>query len=338
MVGMGHLMRCLSIADAAKAMGIDSHFILADAFGQDIILQRDHTATVLNTDYRMMNQELPSLRHILAETPATIVVDSYYASNEYLASLTGCAKVAYMDDWVNRAVPVNYVINYNLYSSSTEYKRLYEEASATMPTMLLGPTYAPLRKGFSKPSRASYQNKPKRIILLVGGTDPERMAMRLVCHISDAELLSDDTEFHLMVGSSEPDLDYLRGVADCEPAFTLHENVTDVAALMSRMDLAISASGTTLYELCACGIPTVCYTLSEDQVKVSKAFADAGAMLHGGDYRNCTTNVSPLFSQLNHLFENEGLRKSLGETASNLVDGQGAYRIVLSISNRTAFE
>ncbi|MBQ8878073.1 MAG: hypothetical protein IJ029_05040, partial [Lachnospiraceae bacterium] len=64
-----------------------------------------------------------------------------------------------------------------------------------------------------------------------------------------------------------------------------YENITDMAALMSTCDLAVSAAGTTLYELCALGVPAISFTMADNQLVAAKAFDEAGAIPCAGDIR-----------------------------------------------------
>ena len=72
---------------------------------------------------------------------------------------------------------------------------------------------------------------------------------------------------------------------------TLHENVTDLSFLMRDCDLAVSAAGTTLYELCALGVPAVSFTMADNQLTAARAFADAGAIPCAGDIRGNSGKV-----------------------------------------------
>ena len=55
--------------------------------------------------------------------------------------------------------------------------------------------------------------------------------------------------------------------------------------------LAVSAAGTTLYELCALGVPAVSFTMADNQLTAARAFADAGAIPCAGDIRENSGKV-----------------------------------------------
>ena len=146
-IGSGHIMRCLSLADAAGERGMDCLFVTAGAEFRDIIQDRGYRCIVLGTDYTDMESELPTLTRILSrEKPDTIIADSYQVTANYLETLRHYGKLVYIDDLAAFAYPVDALINYSLGAEDVDYKALY--AGQTEPKMLIGPRYIPLRRDF----------------------------------------------------------------------------------------------------------------------------------------------------------------------------------------------
>ena len=139
-IGMGHIMRTLSIADAFVSDDCNVEFVIADDSVSKLIQSRGYKASILNSDYQRMDDELvlwPST------SPDLIIVDSYYVTAPYLQSLksklkaTG-GKLAYIDDVYTFPYPVDILIDYNAYASSDIYNKLYE--GSEQPQLILGPT------------------------------------------------------------------------------------------------------------------------------------------------------------------------------------------------------
>lgn len=329
-VGMGHLMRCLSVADEATRMGVDCMFACNNKDALNIVNARGHRAIALGCDYRCLGPELPQLENMVSGRDCVIVVDSYFADNEFLECVRKIAPTAYFDDFAETPRPTDLLINYNVFATMKEYKSIYK--NAMLPRLALGPCYAPLRSQFQGLTNYLERDSKSGVLVCVGGSDPERIALRLVRTLSDNPSLRHERRFSFMLGALEPDLLELRRIADNSNWLIMREQVDDVAGLMCGFEAAISASGTTLYELCACGLPTVAYCLSPDQDRPSRAFSEKGAMVYGGDLRIAGSEYAALI-KLGSLLENPEQLASLSDTACRVVDGHGAERLANEIIN-----
>ena len=99
---------------------------------------------------------------------------------------------------------------------------------------------------------------------------------------------------------------------------------------MQEADIAITAGGTTVYELCACGTPSVCYVMADNQMPNARALAREGLMLYGGDVRQGHWQEE-VFVRLDRLLADAGLRKEMAAGMQRLVDGKGADRIARAL-------
>lgn len=98
-VATGHVMRCLSIADAAKEMGKDTMFIVADEKPIEMLKQRGYEAIVLHTLWNNMDRELEVLLPLIKERGINkLLVDSYQVTDSYLQRLEEVTEVFYLDD------------------------------------------------------------------------------------------------------------------------------------------------------------------------------------------------------------------------------------------------
>lgn len=360
-VGAGHVMRCLSIADAARDKGIECTFVTAgDAF-EEIITIRGYRDIVLGTDYKNMNSELPQMTRIIeVEHPAAVFVDSYFVTHEYLKELRhvvnllgnvspavtdgtitdtnsiiptdhiGYVKLIYIDDVLAFPYPCDILLNYNIYADEEEYRNLYKDT--VVPELLLGTLYAPLRKEFTGADEKRYNcDRPgHKIFISTGGADFEHLMPELI-----REIKRRDTEyvFHLVIGSANEDKNIIFAESSGEDRIVLHENVTDMAELMLSCDVAISAAGSTLYELCACRIPAVTYILADNQIPGARGFEQLGIMECAGDIREVGAKVlaERLIDKALQLCVHEHGRNLISERLGSVVDGCGAKRIVKSV-------
>ena len=180
-IGMGHVMRCLSIAEAVAEMDGQPKpvFLTADEGCCHLISDRGFQSIVLNTDYRDMMSELPQLAKLLDKENDIILVDSYQVSEEYYMALGQLAKVACLED-MGEPYPVDLLINYNIYGTQLEanyQKQSGDDRESTCHDrhpgqVLLGVEYMPLRKAFQLPSKYVVKDKVTDVTITTGGSDP----------------------------------------------------------------------------------------------------------------------------------------------------------------------
>lgn len=327
-IGLGHIMRCLSLAKALQQQGIDCVFIMADKAGHEIVKAHGFEIECLQTQYNKMELELPEVFRILTQkNPLFTIVDSYFVSPRYLSALGRICATVYLDDLAKTAYPVDTLINYNIYSSEEQYKKLYRENGERLPRLLLGPEYAPLRAEFNKVPPKEIKAKAQDILISTGGSDPQNVTMEILLRLQKSVLWK-EAHFHVVVGRLNPYLEALKSFSQQNPQVVLHFDVAAMAALMCGCDLAVSAGGSTLYELCACSVPTVTYTLADNQLPGAHAFHRQGLIYNAGDYRQDGHEaLSGIVRRLEELWEDKELRAELSKKQRAIVDGKGAMHI-----------
>ena len=289
-IATGHLMRCLSIAQACQTLSLPVCFLVSDEDSASLLKQFDPAGTfpvkiLSSAVYNEMEQELPELLSLLSEAPSLLFIDSYFVTEPYLQAFAGVCPVAYLDDLQLFDYPVDLVINYDVIPEDMlpSYQAAYTKADQT----LLGASYTPLRRQFQMDVPA-VRPSVKDILITTGGSDPYHFCLNLLSCFQErlSSLLAEpDFHLHILIGSLSKDRELLQELAKELPFLMLHENVSDMATLMASCDLAVSAAGTTLYELCAAGIPAISYTFADNQLPSSLAFASAGAVPCAGDLR-----------------------------------------------------
>ena len=110
----------------------------------------------------------------------------------------------------------------------------------------------------------------------------------------------------------------------------VHFQLRRVADLMCQCDVAVSAAGSTLYELCACGVPTVTYVLADNQIPGARAFDRQGLIMMAGDCRAQGTEEK-IISQLQRLIADSNLRELTSRQMQQVVDGKGAWRLAQAL-------
>lgn len=334
MTGSGHIMRCLSIANEAKRRGHHTLFVTAGNEFEDIITSRGHEIAVMNTDYTDMPSELDRFMAVInARHPQTVIIDSYYVTESYLKALKESGRVPaliYIDDVSAFPYPCDMLLNYNIYGPDAGYKALYSGSGVHEPKFLLGTAYAPLREEFQNLLPRQVKKTAADILVSTGGADAEHMGLSLLREVLSRKRELEHLRFHFIIGSMNGDRDAIRSLASGMQSVVLHENVTDMSRLMQQMDLAVSAAGSTLYELCATQTPSVTYVLADNQIPGAEGFMRHGILKSAGDVRELGSLAlaERLVSVAVAFAADYEKRISVSRKMRTVVDGRGAERIL----------
>ena len=331
-VGLGHVMRCLSIADALKDNGEEVLFVTADAKCETLLKARSFPHIILHSDYADMDGEIDALCALIEEhQPSAVLVDSYFVTDRYLTALKERVKLIYVDDLLAFSYPVDILINYNIFADAEEYQRLYRD-TADVPQIVLGTEYTPLRKEFSQVTPRPQPQIANKVLISTGGADPQHIALSMIRYLArNAEAFA-DLAFTFIIGGANMDLDEIRELSDGIDQIKIVYNVSEMSKLMCEHNIAVSAAGSTLYELCACGLPTITYVLADNQIPAAKVFSEKGVMIDAGDVRKDADFIQHIFAAVQMLSQNQEQRMNMARAAVCLADGRGAYRLATMIT------
>lgn len=278
-IATGHVMRCCAIASEFSKAGHKVKFILADDKSVNIIDRFGFDFHILKTQWNDMSSEITILSDFILENPCNLLfVDSYYATKNYFNSLKHITKLAYLDDLCNEAYNVDYIINYSIYAKDMNYDSFYKSKTVK----LLGPDFIPLRSNFYNIPKHQVKTNVDNILLLTGGSDNYHIALNFANMVID-EGMNYDT--HIVCGTFNVDLNKLYALVATNHNIHIHLNVANIETLMCAADIAISAGGSTTYELAACGTPTITYSLADNQIKNVKKWDALNLMDYSGDVR-----------------------------------------------------
>lgn len=329
-IGSGHIMRCLSIADAALSKGEDCCFIMASDDFSEMIDSRGYKHYELGTDYS--NLESEDCISLLKELrPDSMVVDSFSVTYQYLNNLHNYCKksgiaLIYCDDTLVFPYPCDILINYHIFASDEEYSLLYNEKQK--PRLLLNTMYVPLRREFQALGDCSKNSFEGNILVSTGGADPEHITIEIIKRAREISNLS----FHIVVGALNKDKEQIYEVATGYENIVIHENAV-MSKLMMKCDMAISAAGATLYELCLTQTPTITFVSSDNQIPIAEGFSSKGLMKNCGDVRVLGKEklAKDIVDSINELSSDKKSLKRKSALLKNVVDGYGSNRIIEEI-------
>jgi UDP-2,4-diacetamido-2,4,6-trideoxy-beta-L-altropyranose hydrolase len=336
-IGTGHVMRCLALAqawqDARQDEGRRAVFAMAEATQAIQVRLVAESCEVISVSCATGTPEDSVQTIALARTTNAewIVVDGYRFTAEYQRTLRDAGlKVLFLDDYGHAEhYYADIVLNQNVSASAELY------ASRELHTrLLLGPRYCLLRREFEAWHDWKREVSPvcRRLLVMMGGSDAGNLTARVIEAVALARV--ENLETTVVVGGSSPHLATLEGLAaQLQQKVTIRRDVANIPELMATADVAVSAAGSTCWELCRLGLPALLLDVAANQTAVARELDRVGCAFHVGDQ---TTSVEMMADQLKRLVDDYDLRRSLAMRSRQLVDGQGATRVV-SILRRADF-
>lgn len=324
-VGNGHVMRCLTIADACFKAGMYPIFVCAGTEAEELIQGRGYTVKILHTDYRKVEDELPKWKEWIPEG-SFVVLDSYYLTKAYVDELLKKGyRTVWLDDTGEQKYTVNLLINYNLYAEELGYETRYRDEHTKC---LLGAAYAPVRPAFCK-KVYQVRNNLERVMITTGAADPHHAGFFFAKELAESGLVK---EIDIVCGPYHDDILRLRELAarmqeNGRTQIKILQNLSDLSDVMYHSDLAIAAAGSTLYELCAVGVPTFTYLFADNQRQGAFAFARQAKSVCLGDVRTDVDRMREMLCGEIQRLQEPKCREALSRYMQDVSDGRGAERI-----------
>lgn len=325
-MGTGHVMRCLTLAGQLAATGFQPVFLCANLLGNLNDLIASHfLVEVLCDDNPSHAVELCRKHNAQA-----VVVDHYLIDHSWESAVKSGIKVpmVVVDDLANRRHECELLIDQNLGRQSSDYDGLLPFNTQR----LIGTDYALLRPEFAALRPQSLAKKlkfsgVKRVLVSLGGADPTNVTLDVLQQLRSLapQQLS---QVDVAVGSAYP---YQRQLQDFAEKSSLpvviHTQISNVGELMLHADLAIGAGGSSAWERCAMGLPTIAIGIAANQAVVLKGLQESGAALVLHSPSQLHTDFAGCWHQLNQA----SAYLEMSEKAAILVDGAGASRVAQSV-------
>jgi UDP-2,4-diacetamido-2,4,6-trideoxy-beta-L-altropyranose hydrolase len=320
-IGVGHFMRCYSLAVSLRGLGHEVRFAMRDATEHALALLRDGRFECVSLPSLPgdLEAELPRLKELLRGV-SCVLVDHYRASAAYLAALraTGVL-VAVIDDVGDRDLTAaGWLLNPNPDAARRPYR--IDPACAC----LFGPAFALLRPQFATArasARRHFTAADRRVLLTLGGGDTAELCRDLLTALDAGP--GRRLEVRCLAGGDG--LDRLRAAAhSSRHQVEILHNVADVAPHMLWADLSVNAGGSTCWELCCLGVPMLVLVLSADQRGVAASLEGTGAAVGLVAATEAGEVVEALLAA-------PGRRARLSAAAQALVDGRGADRAAAAL-------
>lgn len=341
-IASGHVMRCIAIALKLQRMGREVCFYVSDDYSASLFKKYKMRYHVLGSAWNDKRGETSLLLPLLKKHGVKLLlVDSYEVCQEYFKELHPWVRLAYIDDFCPEPYDVDIVINYVMGDCGNIYDELYKEFQyEKRPVFLTGPAYTPLREEFENVARQA-SSVVTDILITNGGSDSSGMTAELARALEAAA--GRDVRLHIVEGPFF-EAAVIREIQAIEQEsrgrVIVHRNVTNMKKLMMQCQLAVSAGGTTLLEICACGLPCVCYAVNERQLPLIRFLDGQQAVLvctadiagtAAGPAADIAGTAAELAADIAEaaagLAADNDVRIRLAGKAAHIVDGCGAQRL-----------
>ncbi|SDH62160.1 UDP-2,4-diacetamido-2,4,6-trideoxy-beta-L-altropyranose hydrolase [Propionivibrio dicarboxylicus] len=344
-IGNGHVMRCLTLADALRDRGASCTFFCRAHDGHliEYVTARGHQGTLLPA---RKNDELnraletghaawlgtsweddatETIRAIDSDHPDWLVVDHYALDERWERAMRPrCRRIMAIDDLADRPHHCELLLDQNLGRKTSDYEHLIPADAIA----LTGPRYALLRPGFAQRRSESLARRVspdlKTVLLNMGGVDKDNVTSLVLKTMSKATLPA-DTRVIVVMGPHAPWQSDVRTLAGQMPFATqVLVGVSDMAGLMTTSDLAIGAAGSTAWERCCLGLPTIQLVLADNQAEAAVALAQCGAAIGISSIDSIASELPRALHKMQH---DHSVLHHLSRRAADICDGLGTASV-----------
>jgi UDP-2,4-diacetamido-2,4,6-trideoxy-beta-L-altropyranose hydrolase len=325
-LGFGHVMRCLSLADALREDRAEVTFLCRDLPGvADLIAGQGHAVCPLpDTDPWDAERDAEHCLDRLETDVDWLVVDHYRLAADWERRLrTRCRRLLAIDDLADRDHECDLLLDQNLHA---EVHAGYARRVPATCRCLLGPRYALLRRQFAD-ARARLRRRDgpvARLLVFFGGGEVAAMTLRALSAI--ALLNRPDLAVDVVIGQTCGQRPTIEAACRALPDCRLHVQVEAMATLMAAADLALGAGGSATWERCCLGLPSLVVALADNQRSSSQAGAAQGVLAYLGDAE--TLSAERLAAALAQTLAHPQGLAGMAEAAMRLTDGQGGRYVL----------
>ena len=326
MIGSGHVMRCLTLAEMLREKGAEPRVVCAQHAGHMIALIEERgipvsrlpMGPVETIDPAADAEQTIAALVAMDSKPDWMIVDHYALGSSWEARIRSVVgNIMAIDDLADRAHDCDILLDQNLVAN---FEHRYDELVRPNAIRLLGPTYALLQPEYRLlRERSRPRNSPARHFLVYfGGADAAGMTARTVAAL--IELGRPDISADIVIGPSNPHAEAVHALAAGHANLDVHGMKASLAELMLRADMAIGATGATSWERLCLGLPAIVVTLADNQRPIAAELDRLGLVRWLGDAAE--VGKVELAAAIGHA----ATHATEAESAAT-VDGWGASRV-----------
>ena len=345
-------MRCLTLAERLRTDGAVVQFICREHVGHlcDLIESAGYSVhrlakpvgvlTLLGDEQKLAHshwlgvsqeEDAKDVEGILRDKGIIdwLVVDHYALGVAWESSIrTHARKIMVIDDLADRQHDCDVLLDQNLHSNMvTQYRKLVPSHC----NLILGPKFAMLRPEFGA-ERGQLRDRDgivQRILVFFGGSDLDNVTSKALNALD--RLNRSDITIDVVVGGENPNRHEMQAWCEKRSNSNYHFQISNMAELMARADLALGAGGSTTWERCAMGLPSLIISIADNQVAIADAVDREGAAIYLGSAN--VVSVEHIVEKLRKLMDDTALLSDMSERAYDLSDGKGVGRIQAQLAD-----
>ncbi len=339
-IGVGHVMRCLTLANAMAGRGLKTKFICRylPQYLESILIANGHQVLRLEnapngdgldglpqskllgvSQHQDANETIEALKN---EKLDWIIIDHYGIDARWETSLRSKAsRIMAIDDTADRIHDCDVLLDQNYYLNADTR---YVGKVPTTCILLLGPRYALLRDEFRE-WRAKIKPRSgvvKRVLVFFGGMDADNhtsRAIEVLRQICGTEIAVD-----VVIGAAHSQREHIE--SQClKYSFHCHVETSRMAELMANADLSIGAGGSATWERCSLGLPSLVVPIASNQIEITSALDSFGAC-QNIDSQNVVSEIA-IRHAIIEILRNPDRLHAMSIKSFSLVDGLGVKQL-----------
>lgn len=341
-IGSGHIMRCLTLAEYLRGQGNEVFFICRQLPGNmietiekkefkvfylphdldenDQFSRTDWYASWLGTS---LEKEFKDTKNHLMQVGEIdwLIVDHYALDERWGNRLREYVRhIMVIDDLANRKHNCDLLLDQNYY---TDMNRRYAGLVSPKCQLLLGPKYALLRQEFVKARKKIKirDGNVRRILVFMGGADSTNVTKKV---LQVLEAINFQGMVDVVVGVQNKFKYEIKDICKGRQDYTFYCQIDNISELMLKADLAIGAGGASTWERCCLGLPSMVITLAENQEQLARDAQAIEAIVYLG---NSQIKLSELAEKIEHSIYDCEKMQAMSKRSFDLVDGLGSQRV-----------
>ena len=333
-MGTGHLMRCLALAQAVKAQGGSAYFAIVSC--PSALLKRleneGFTIYLLDSIESGSSRDAQETADLFQNLCCQwICVDGYQFSADYQQRVKGLGcRSLFLDDYGHASFySADLILNQNISAHDRCYQHRHFETE-----LLLGTRYTLLRQEFLayRKGQRRIPNVVRNILITLGGSDPKNVTTWILDSLQTIDIPG--LTITIIIGAANPHRDSLEAcVMRSIYPVQLVWNATNMPDYIAAADLAISAGGSTIWELLMLGLPNIIVTLADNQVAIAQSLHEQEVSVSLGSHN--PLEATQLASVVQKICISVEQRQRMSAKGQDLIDGDGCDRVLMAMKGDT---